>query len=85
MSSTQARSSSPDNLPSLSNTAAANSPASIVTSPTVVVAGQRLELGGHTVDERIDVLAEDPGHARHRTRYPSPPTDGCFHDGPVRE
>ena len=83
MSSTQARSSSPDNLPSLSNTAAASSPASIVTSPRWSSPARACELGGHPVDERIDVLAEDPGHARHRTRTPPPPTDGCFPDGTV--
>ena len=51
--------------------------------PTVAVAGQRLQLDSHTVDERIDVLAEDPGHARHRTRTPPPTNRWVFHDGSV--
>ena len=40
--------------------------------PTVVVAGQSGKFGRHSVDERVDVLAENPGHARHRTRTPPP-------------
>ena len=61
MSSTHARSSSPDSRPSLSNTAPASSPASMVTSRAVIGARQRLQLGGHAVDEGVDVLGEHPG------------------------
>ncbi len=35
---------------------------------TVVIASQSLQLGGDSVDEGVDILGEDPCHARHRTR-----------------
>ena len=66
MSSSQARSSSPDSRPSLSNTAAVRSLASMVTAARSSATAERDELARHPVDERVDVLGEDPGHAGHR-------------------